>query len=71
MIFNAGDDITGTLEANRELSAPMYTAIYDKLHFTYDELLALPGMVTYYQCSLCASDDGCNQGCRSASSRGD
>jgi|GEM_PF-2615047 len=69
--FNDGDAITGILEANAELSAPMYTAIFDKLHFTYDELLALPGMVTYHQCSLCASDDGCNQGCRSASSRGD
>jgi len=71
VIFNAGDAVTGSLDANAELSQPMYTAIFDQLGFTYDELLALPGMVTYYQCSLCASKNGCNQGCRSSNSRGD
>ncbi|CAM1365363.1 FG-GAP repeat domain-containing protein [Tenacibaculum xiamenense] len=71
VIFNDGDAITGILDANREMSLPFYQAVFDKLGFTYDELLALPGMVTYYQCSLCQTDDGCNTKCRSASSRGD
>lgn len=66
--YNSGDAITGALCANNILNDAIYQAVFNELKFTYDELLALQGMQTKQQCSLCQSSSDCNSACRSNSS---
>lgn len=66
--YNSGDAATGALCANNMLNDAIYQAVFKELNFSYDELLALSGMQTKQQCSLCQSSSNCNSACRSNNS---
>lgn len=61
--YDSGDSFTGVLCANNLLAPAVYQAVFGTFNFSYAELLALPGMQTKQQCSLC-SGSACNGNCR-------